>query len=256
MTYQATRPRVVGYGNTDIGRKSQNNETASRTKTVRRPAGMTAEEASRRREAARRAEAMRVRAEREEAYRIARMEQQRARHERELARIKAYERQVRLEQKQAKAEAKREARLEAKREEEALRRREIKLERRRAPMGIILGIVIAFVLLLGVVYSFSQVSESAAERSKMETHLSEIRAEAAKYKIEIEAKNNLGVIEEKAVNELNMVKEGSVQKKYITVSDGDRIVLADTESDDELQSRGGILSGLSAAFDGILDYIR
>lgn len=248
MTYQATRPRVVGYGNTDIGRKSQNNETASRTKTVRRPAGMTAEEASRRREAARRAEAMRVRAEREEAYRIARMEQQRARQERELARIKAYERQVRLEQKQAKAEAKR--------EEEALRRREIKVERRRAPMGIILGIVIAFVLLLGVVYSFSQVSESAAERSKMETHLSEIRAEAAKYKIEIEAKNNLGVIEEKAVTELNMVKEGSVQKKYITVSDGDRIVLADTESDDELQSRGGILSGLSAAFDGILDYIR
>lgn len=255
MTYQiarGARPTYIGIGD----RKSYNNVAASANRGTRRRATVSPEMRREREEQMRRAQAMRARAEREEAYRIARMEHERARQERELARIKAYEKRVRQEQKRAKTEARREERLAARREEDALRRREIKVERRRAPMGIILGIVIAFVLLMGVVYSFSQISESSAQLSEMKTQLTRINAEASKYALEIEEKNDLGVIENLAVNELNMVKEGSVQKKYITVSEGDRIVIAEDVSDEAPESYGGILSGLSAAFDDILDYIR
>lgn len=245
MTYQATRNQGSVYTG---GRQSYNRSAASARPThVRRP--LTAEERAAREAAMRRAQAARARAEREEAVRIARLEHERVRREREIARIKEAEKRVRREQK-------REAKLAARREEDALRRREIKVERRRAPLGLILGIIISFVLLLGVVYSFSMISESSAELSEMKAQLAEINAEAAKYALEIEAKNDLGVIEDLAVNELNMVKEGSVQKKYITVMEGDRIVLKEETADDSPESYGGILSGLSAAFDDILDYIR
>ncbi|MBQ8523083.1 MAG: septum formation initiator family protein [Clostridia bacterium] len=248
MTYQSTRFTGMGY----VGRNTrQHNNAASATERTRRSKGRSAEKASYRAEIARR----NARAEKEEAYRIARMEHERARQARRIAYYKEYDKRMKRELKAAKAEARREARLEARREEEALRRREIKVEKKRAPMGVILGILIAFVLLMGVVYSFSQISESSSQLSDMKAELAQIRAEAEKYALEIEAKNDLGVIEDKAVNELNMVKEGSVQKKYITVSDGDRIVIAQN-SDDAPEGYGGILSGLSAAFENIMDYVR
>ena len=60
---------------------------------------------------------------------------------------------------------------------------------------VILGITIAFVLLLGVIYSFSQISESNAELSAMKTKIAEVEAEAAKMSLIIEEKNDIGVIE-------------------------------------------------------------
>lgn len=251
MTYQAVKGQKVNFS----GNRQVHNNAASANRSTRRPA-VGPEMKAAREEAIRARNAERSRAEREEAYRIARMEHERARRERELARLRAYERRVKQEQKRAKAEERREARLAARREEDALRRREIKVEKKKLPMGLVLGILIGFVLLMGVVYSFSQISASTSELSEMKSELAAIKAEAAKYALEIEAKNDLGVIENLAVTELNMVKEGSVQKKYITVSEGDRIVLAEDVSEDAPESYGGILSGLSAAFDNILDYIR
>lgn len=243
MTYQMTRPAGMNYGRSTSAYGAQRAQnTASAQRRAARPAS-----ADVRREQAIRAEARRlVEAERaRERARAERIERDRARIER-----------IKAEEKAMKAEARRARRAEARREAEALRRREIRVEKQKAPMGIILGIVIAFVLLLGVVYSFSQISESNAELSAMKTKIAEVEAEAAKMSLIIEEKNDIGVIEKRATEELNMVKEGSVQKKYITVSGGDRIVLENTEAEEEKGFFGSMLSSVSATFEDLLDYFR
>ncbi len=122
-------------------------------------------------------------------------------------------------------------------------------------MNVILGILTAAALLSGVAYSANRVATSSAQLSELKSTLEELDGQIERYRLKLEDKNDLGEIEQLAAGELNMVKEGSVEKKYVTVSDGDRIVLENNESDSP-EGYGGILSGLSAAFDDILDYIR
>lgn len=150
---------------------------------------------------------------------------------------------------------KRAAKAERRREELQLLRREIKVKRVKLPMNLVLCIFIAFAMLCGVAYSATRVAVSTYELSEMQSRLSTVQEDIERYRLKLEQKNDLGEIERLAVDELNMVKEDSVLKKYITVSDGERIVLENDE-DSSPESYGGILSGLAAVFDGILDYIR
>ena len=251
MTYQMARPAGMNYGRAssvynNVGQAQGARMTASANRRASAPkaARPNVSDAQRREQAARAAARRRF-----EAEMLYKMEQDRIRSQQRLERIKR-------EEKAAKAAARRAARLEARREAEAFRRREIKVEKQRVPMGLILGIAIAFVLLLGVVYSFSQISESSATLSAMKTQLAEIEVETAKVKLIIEDKNDLGMIEKRATEELNMVKEGSVQKKYITISDGDRIVLENTVEEENKGFFGSMLSSVSATFEDLLDYFR
>lgn len=261
MTYQAVRGNSSSYMN--VGRATANAERVRRDDARR--ARSSAPNIRREREAA---EARRARAaaEQENARRRARAEYENARRmemlEREIraqemrrAQIAEYEKRVKREHREARRAAKLAARAERRREEKLLRRREIKVKRVKLPMNIVLSILIAFVMLCGVAYSATRVAVSTYELSKMQNELSTVREDIERYRIKLEQKNDLGEIEKLAVDELNMVKEDSVQKKYITVSDGERIVL-ENDDDNSPENYGGILSGLASVFDGILDYIR
>lgn len=273
MTYQAirenTQPRI-NVGRTDFARKNamhnatSQNRSAGNADISRRSSDVRTqynkEFADRARTAdARRDAERRARAERESAYRLETLEREYIMRERaearRRARAEAYARQVREEHKEARRAIRHAERLERRREELALKRREIKIKRTKLPMNIILSILTVAALLSGVAYSANRVASSSAELSEMKSELEEIDGQIERYKLKLEDKNDLVEIEQLAVNELNMVKEGSVEKKYVTVSEGDRIVLENNESDMP-ESFGGILSGLSAAFDDILDYIR
>ncbi len=266
MTYQAIRgtaqPRIH-VGRTDIALGAIHNSPAMGRAPERSSASRTQYEndAARRARAvaAREAAARRERAEHENAHRLERLEREYIMRERNEARrraqAEAYARRVREEHKAARRAARRAERLERRREELALSHREIKIKRTKLPMNVILGILTAAALLSGVAYSANRVATSSAQLSELKSTLEELDGQIERYRLKLEDKNDLGEIEQLAAGELNMVKEGSVEKKYVTVSEGDRIVLENNESDSP-EGYGGILSGLSAAFDDILDYIR
>ena len=184
-------------------------------------------------------------------------EMRRRRYERDLARVRAYEAKMKREQaavrKAEKAKAKEAARL----AEEAARRNEIKVERVKMPWQFILGVAIAFVLLMAMVFSFAQISETNARLAAVKSEIKAAEDEADKLKIRLEDKNDLTEIERLAVEEYNMVKESSVQKKYIYVSDGDRVVIEADENEASANTvGGGMLSSVSSMFDDLLDYIK
>ena len=62
--------------------------------------------------------------------------------------------------------------------------------------------------------------------------------------------------EQLAIDEYHMIKEGSAQKKYITLSEGDSIVLEADEETSGAGFTGGMLSAVTAVFDDLLDYIK
>ena len=73
----------------------------------------------------------------------------------------------------------------------------------------------SFVLLMGVVFSFSSVTESNSKLSTLKSEIATVEAESSKLRLALAEKNDLNVIEELAIHEYNMVKEGSVHVEDI-----------------------------------------
>ena len=181
------------------------------------------------------------------------------RREQQIARIKAEEARARAEMRayeKSRAKAQRaKAKAEAKKADEELRSREIAVAKTKMPVWFIFGILMSFVLLMGVVFSYSSVTESNARLAQLKSEIASVEHESGKLRLALAEKNDLNVIEQLATHEYNMVKEGSVQRKYISVAGGDRIVLDEIETE-ENSFFGAMLSSASSAFDGILDYFR
>jgi hypothetical protein len=111
-------------------------------------------------------------------------------------------------------------------------------------------------LLLAMVFSFAKISEVNSELSDIEAKISAANARKAKLTLMLEEKNNLDLIEQLAIDEYHMIKEGSAQKKYITLSEGDSIVLEADEETSGAGFTGGMLSAVTAVFDDLYDYIK
>ena len=183
-------------------------------------------------------------------------ELRRARYERELRRIKEYEKAAKREHAAMRKREAARAKAQRKRADAEILSREVKVERRRISVPFIVSVIIAFVLLMGVIYSFSEVAESSAQLNSIKTSLAEIDTESDKLMLELEEKNDLGTIEKRATEELMMVSENSVEKKYISVTGGDRVVLENDDSENSEGFLGGLLSSFSTAIDGFLDYLH
>lgn len=158
--------------------------------------------------------------------------------------------------KRAKKAEKKKKKEAARLAEEAFRRNEIRVDRQRIPFRFILSTAIAFVLLLAMVLSFAQLAEAKSQLADIESQISVQESLADKLRLKLEEKNDLGVIEKLATEEYNMIKEGSVQKRYISISAGDRVVLVGEEAPENSGFISGMLSSVSAVFDDLLDYIK
>lgn len=251
MTYQAARRPYADYGTDRAPARADKTRDFSRTVTAdARASRMTREE---------------MRKIREEEYRRAvraEMLAEQKRRARELDRkrrleaAKAYEATLKREEAAArKAEKAREKEAE-RLAEEAFRRSEIKVEKKKMPWQFILGVAAAFVLLMAMVFSFAQLSESNAVLADLNAQIKATEAHADKLRLQLEEKNDLDLIEELAVNEYNMIKEGSARKKYISVSEGDRVVLEAEEEASEGGFMNQMLSSVATVFDDLIDYIK
>ena len=241
MNYQYTSK--IGYGNMSYGRNTHPRNGRVYSYEEREAMRRMREAEERRR---RHAEIMEARRAAEESRRrraqIERMKREEAENKRMMRAAK------KAENKRMK-EAERLA-------EEAFRRNEIKVEKQKIPFRFILSVAVAFVLLLAMVFSFAKISEVNSELSAIEAQISAANARKAKLTLMLEEKNNLDLIEQLAIDEYHMIKEGSAQKKYITLSEGDSIVLEADEETSGAGFTGGMLSAVTAVFDDLLDYIK
>ncbi len=158
--------------------------------------------------------------------------------------------------KAEKAQAKRRAKLENKRKEQAFSKREIKVAVQKFPFSILALIIVIFMLMMGVIYSYSQISQTSVEISALKDDIKEKEAEAKELEILVAEKNDLNIIEKYATEVLMMVKESAVEKEYFSISGGDRVEIIEDNITSSPEASGGILSAFASAFGELLDYFK
>lgn len=130
-----------------------------------------------------------------------------------------------------------------------LERPEIEVEKKRFPLTFLLLLSFATVMIMMIILSIAQIYQTTDEISTLEYRLNTLQTTASELELKIEEKNDIRVIEQIATYRLGMVKEDSVQKKYISLSDGERIELVEDVSDENMEGGlGSMLSSIWTAF--------
>ncbi len=127
--------------------------------------------------------------------------------------------------------------------------------RRMKPMSAVL-IVIGTMMIMSIVLSFSEIYQTTSEIAGLEADLAALRDQAAELELELEEKNDIRVIERIATEDLGMVKEDAVQRKYISLSDGERIDIIADETAENDAAHGVLLSSIWSSLGSLFDYFR
>lgn len=134
---------------------------------------------------------------------------------------------------------------------------EIEVKKSPVSASLIIGIVIFAVVVMMIIFSFAQISEFKKEISVLDNQKAELVEQIDQLALEIDLKNDIRVIEQIATEEYGMVKSNRVESKYISVAEGERIVLP--ESDGEETADYGVfttlMSAASSNWDKIMEYI-
>ena len=150
------------------------------------------------------------------------------------------------------------ARAEEKRVEREKLAKEVKVAKNRISFSFVMILLIATCMLMAVIFSFAQVSRSTGELSDAKSRLEALKAEEKELNFALEQKNDIRLVEQIATERIGMVKEGSVEKRFISMSAGDYIELEDTGSaktEKRSNPLGTVLSSFSSVFDNIMDYV-
>ena len=112
-------------------------------------------------------------------------------------------------------------------------------------------------MIMSIVLSFSEIYQTTSEIAQLENTLAALRDQAAELELELEEKNDIRVIEQIATEQLGMVKEDAVQRKYISLSNGEHIDIIEDESAEEEPAASGILlSSIWSSLGNLFDYFR
>ena len=134
---------------------------------------------------------------------------------------------------------------------------EVKVEGRRMTPMFAVFLVIGTMMIMSIVLSFSEIYQTTSEIAQLENDLAALRETAAELELELEEKNDIRVIEQIATEELGMVKEDAVQRKYVSLSDGERIDIIEDETSETASAASGVLlSSIWSSLGNLFDYFR
>lgn len=127
---------------------------------------------------------------------------------------------------------------------------EVRVQGRGFPVGYVAMLAVVTMMIMGILVSISQIYQTTGTIADLEDELVTLQAEVDKLELAIEEKNDIRVIEQIATDQLGMVKEDSVQRKYVSLSDGERIDLIGEEDEDNIEegTLGTMLSSLAEVF--------
>ncbi len=127
---------------------------------------------------------------------------------------------------------------------------EVQVKAKSLSLGYILMLATITVMVIMVLFSIAQVYRTSNTIADRESQLRDLRTTASKLELAIEEKNDIRVIEQIASDQLGMVKEDSVQRKYISLSDGERIdVIGEEENTVSEGIFGTMLSSLVSVWE-------
>lgn len=134
---------------------------------------------------------------------------------------------------------------------------EVRVEGRRMTPMFAVFLVIGTMMIMSIVLSFSEIYQTTSEIAQLESDLAALKDQAAELELELEEKNDIRVIEQIATEELGMVKEDAVQRKYISLSDGERIdIIEDETAETGSPASGVLLSSIWSSLGNLFDYFR
>lgn len=134
---------------------------------------------------------------------------------------------------------------------------EVKVEGRRMTPMFAVFLVIGTMMIMSIVLSFSEIYQTTSEIAQLENTLAALEDQAAELELELEEKNDIRVIEQVATEDLGMVREDAVQRKYISLSDGERIdIIEDETAEEETAASGILLSSIWSSLGNLFDYFR
>lgn len=134
---------------------------------------------------------------------------------------------------------------------------EVKVEGRRMTPMFAVFLVIGTMMIMSIVLSFSEIYQTTSEIAQLESDLADLKDTAAQLELKLEEKNDIRVIEQIATEELGMVKEDAVQRKYLSLSDGERIdIIEDENADSATKASGVLLSSIWSSLGSLFDYFR
>lgn len=131
---------------------------------------------------------------------------------------------------------------------------EVRVQGHGFPVGYLAMLAAVTMMIMGILVSISQIYQTTGTIADLERELVSLQTEVDALELAIEEKNDIRVIEQIATDQLGMVKEDSVQRKYISLSDGERIDLIG-EEDEEIEegALGTMLSSIAEAFAGFFE---
>ena len=121
--------------------------------------------------------------------------------------------------------------------------------RRSIPVGAIVLALVFAILLMVIIYSFSQVNEIKNEISEMSAAQSTLMQTRDELSLELEMRDDIRLIRQIATEKLGMVSSDAVESKYVSVSGGDRIelVASDPETNASADSLFSLFAGRLSA---------
>ena len=131
---------------------------------------------------------------------------------------------------------------------------EVQVKSRGLPVGYLVMLAVVTMMIMTILFSISQIYQTTNTIDDLEKELTNLQTMAAELELAIEEKNDIRVIEQIATDQLGMVGEDSVQRKYISLSDGERIdIIGEEENAVSEGTFGTMLSSIAAAFAGFLE---
>lgn len=125
--------------------------------------------------------------------------------------------------------------------------------KRKMISPVFIALLAAFtVIIMFLVMEISNVYKAANEISELEGRLKTMQTEADELELKLEAKNDIREIEKIATTQLGMAKEDTLQRRYISISDGERIEILDS-GEEEDSSGGVLLSSIVSAIGDLFD---
>ena len=123
---------------------------------------------------------------------------------------------------------------------------EITVKRGNFPIAFLALCLIGLVIVFSIVQSFAKVYQTSSRISHMESDLEALKEEAAGLELKLDEKNDIRTIRDIAVGDLGMAEEDSLQRRFVSISDGERIEVLDAGEDST--GTGGVLFSAWAAF--------
>ncbi len=125
---------------------------------------------------------------------------------------------------------------------------------RSTPYTFILMILVVAVMFMVIIFSIAEVYTSANNKAKLENQYDALKEYAEVVELKLEEKNDVEEVERIARDELGMVGEESVQRRYISLSRGERIEVIE-EIEDEATD-GVVLSSIFTALGDFFDRFK